>query len=219
MFLEQYHLLTGLFKLNTQRIVRFRDSAARQGKPSIIQLQSRLFSPSSPWIRDVRVILFGRPHMGTVRDTARLPYGSHKVRFFSYAPLLRAVKWRRYLGPFSAPSLPEKRSVTYEEVCEFLAKSVPNYPRISESIFKELLAILPVSFSLPISEADRPTFKTLTGNRGKNQQSGVYILTHKETGHRYVGSAANLNLALRVLFEGDYPVNRGGLTIMVQNDS
>lgn len=78
---------------------------------------------------------------------------------------------------------------------------------VTNSKIEELLKVKGVELDLPISTTkNKELLAELTGKSKYKGFSGVYIFTHKSTGHKYVGSSNLLRRRMDYYFKGDFPL-------------
>ena len=78
---------------------------------------------------------------------------------------------------------------------------------VTDSKLEELLKVKGVEMDLPISTPENnKLLDKLTGKSSYKGFSGVYIFTHKNTDHKYVGSSNLLRRRMNYYFKGDFPL-------------
>ena len=97
--------------------------------------------------------------------------------------------------PSEAPLSKDGIKVT----CELVNQTVANQGvAITEDRLNELLKIDTVSFPFKLDDAAYLAYTALVGKpKTRNPRTGVYILTYKKTGQRYVGSSNGLSRRLQ----------------------
>lgn len=101
------------------------------------------------------------------------------------------------------------------EEAEVINKLVRNQGiSITLSELDRLKEIPGVKYDLPLNSETVKSFNSLIGGpKTRLRRPGVYIFTHKKTGHKYVGSSNSLSRRIHQYFNGSYFNKHSGLLI------